>query len=150
MSKASFNSNGSGFAKTDDASGNSLFTPQFMAVLQDSLDRQGTDTLWEGPPAEEREYVFLLRYTTVILTPTPHISAAEVEMMEYAVAHCIDRLQMLERMQKTVEAALAVRLFCKKHPPRVHRGGCRRKRGSCSDSSLCRTRLWVVQHTPRH
>lgn len=30
-------------------------------------------------------------------------------MMEYAVAHCIDRLQMLERMQKTVEAALAVR-----------------------------------------
>ena len=35
--------------------------------------------------------------------------------MEYAVAHCIDRLQMLERMQKTVEAALAVRAPRSKH-----------------------------------
>lgn len=26
----------------------------------------------------------------------------------------------------------------------------RRKRGSCSASSLCRTRLWAVQPTPRH
>ena len=60
MSHASFNSNGSGFAKMDDAPGsNSLFTPQFMAVLQDSLERQGTDSLWSGPPAEERECVLL-------------------------------------------------------------------------------------------
>lgn len=51
------NSNGSGFAKMDEAPQGSLFTPQFMAVLQDSLQRQGDESLWEGPPAEERKYV---------------------------------------------------------------------------------------------
>ncbi len=83
-----------------------------MAVLQDSLQRQGDQSLWEGPPAEERKYVCLLRGSFHAHTATRNIchthSAAEVEMMEFAVAHCIDRLQMLERMHKTVEAALAV------------------------------------------
>lgn len=95
----------------DAAAGNSLFTPQFMSVLKTSLERSNSPS--QGPASSSNYKPDQLHHDFVPASQRPRPAPmsteqrpAEVEMVEACMAHCVERLQTLEKMQKMVERSI--------------------------------------------